>query len=90
MNWLKRKTVRYIFIAGVIIISALALLDSIGYFNPKPYRKVSMGSNVYYVPKDRNPNVDIDKFPTVKPLPSETITPNGQLVSKDSLKSKKE
>jgi len=81
----KRKAVKYIFIVVVVVAAAFALLDSTGFFNPKPYTAVSLGSNVYYVPKDRDPDVSIDKFPTVKPLPSQVITPTGQIVPKDSV-----
>jgi hypothetical protein len=89
MRFLKRKIIKYIFIGVVIIGASMALLDAVGFFNPKPYTAVSLGANVYYVPKDRDPAVSIDKFPTVKPLPSEAITPTGQLVPKDSLKANK-
>lgn len=82
----KRKAIKYLFIVVVIVIATFALLDSTGFFNPKPYTAVSLGSHVYYVPNDRDPDVSIDQFPTVKPLPSEVITPTGQLVPKDSLK----
>lgn len=85
----KRKAVKYIFIVVVVVVAAFALLDSTGVFNPKPYTAVSLGSNVYYVPNDRDPDVSIDKFPTIKPLPSEAITPTGQIVPKDSMKSSK-
>jgi hypothetical protein len=90
MKLRKRKTAKFIFIGVVIAVACLALLDAVGFFNPKPYTAVSLGSKIYYVPKDHNPSVDIDKFPTVKPLPSQAITPTGQIVSKDSLKPQKE
>ncbi|HYW35318.1 MAG TPA: hypothetical protein VE868_07925 [Balneolaceae bacterium] len=86
---ISRKAVKILFIGVVIIIAGLALADAIGVFNPKPYSAVSVGSQVHYVPKDRDPNVKIEKFPTVKPLPSQVITPTGQIVPKDSLKSNK-
>lgn len=80
-NWLK-----YIFIVVVIIIAGLAMADSLGYFNPKPYTAVSHGSHVHYVPENRDPDVGIDKFPQVPPGPNEVITPTGQVVPKDSIK----
>jgi hypothetical protein len=87
---MKRKSFKYIFAVVVIIVACLALMDAVGLFNPKPYRTVTVGATVHYVPKNRDPKVNIEKFPTVKPLPSEVITPTGQLISKDSLKAKKE
>lgn len=86
----KRKKIKYIFIVVVIIIAAFALMDATGVFSTKPYRAVTVGSKTHYVPKDRDPDVSINKFPTVKPLPSEVITPTGQIVPKDSLKDSNE
>lgn len=80
-NWLK-----YIFIAVVLILGGLAMADSLGYFNPKPYTAVSHGDHVHYVPENRDPDVGIDKFPSVPPGPHEVITPTGLVVPEDSLK----
>lgn len=80
-NWLK-----YLFIGAVLIAGGFALADSLGYFNPKPYTAVSHGDHIHYVPENRDPDVGIDKFPTVPPGPDEVITPTGQVVLKDSLK----
>lgn len=77
---------KYLFIVIVIILAAIALADSLGYFNPKPYTAVSHGSHFHYVPENADPDVGIDKFPTVKPGPNEVITPTGQIVPEDSLK----
>jgi hypothetical protein len=87
---ISRKIVKYIFIGIVVIIAGLALAAALGYFNAKPYKAVPLGSKVFYVPNDRDPHVKIDKFPTIKPLPSEVITPTGQIVPKDSLNTGKE
>jgi hypothetical protein len=70
---------KYIFIALVIVLAGLALADSLGYFNPKPYTAVSHGSHSHYVPHDRNPDVPIDQFPMEEPGPNERITPNGTI-----------
>jgi hypothetical protein len=87
---ISRKVVKYVLIGIVVIVAGLALAAALGYFNSKPYKAVPLGSRVFYVPKDRDPHVEIDKLPTVKPLPSEVITPTGQIVPKDSLNAKKE
>lgn len=50
-----------------------------------PYRnqrfeKIPRGDHAHYVPKNRNPDVPIDRFPTRKPGPDERITPDGKVV----------
>jgi hypothetical protein len=50
-----------------------------------PYRnqrfeKIPHGDHVHYVPKDRNPNVSVSRFPTRKPAEDERITPEGEVV----------
>jgi len=50
-----------------------------------PYRnqrfeKIPHGDHVHYVPKDRNPNVSVSRFPTRKPAEDERITPKGEVV----------
>jgi hypothetical protein len=50
-----------------------------------PYRgqrfeKIPHGDHVHYVPKDRNQDVPVSRFPTRKPDPDERITPTGDVV----------
>lgn len=50
-----------------------------------PYRgqrfeKIPHGDHVHYVPKDRNPDVSVSRFPTRKPESDERITPDGNVV----------
>lgn len=78
-----KNTWKYIFIVVVIVLAGLALADSLGYFNPKPYTAVSHGSHSHYVPHDRDPNVPINDFPQTEPAPGEKITPTGQIVPAD-------
>lgn len=65
-------------LAGVFLI--LLLIDAQGVFDDSPYFEVPHGNHVHYVPKDRDPNVDLDAFPTRPPGPGERITPQGQIV----------
>jgi len=50
-----------------------------------PYRgqrfeKVPHGDHVHFVPKDRNEEVPMSRFPTREPEPDERITPDGEVV----------
>lgn len=81
-----KNIVKYIFIAVVLIAAGFALADALGFFNPKPYTAVSHGSHFHYVPENRDPDVGIDKFPQQEPRSFEVITPTGQVVHQDSLK----
>jgi hypothetical protein len=78
-----KNTLKYIFIAIVIVLASLALADALGYFNPKSYSAVSHGSHSHYVPNDRDPNVPINEFPQEEPAPGEKITPTGEIVPAD-------
>jgi hypothetical protein len=78
-----KNTLKYIFIAIVVVLAGFALADALGFFNPKPYTAVSHGSHSHYVPHDRDPNVPLSDFPTEEPGPGEKIAPNGQIVPAD-------
>ena len=84
-----KNIIKYIFIGVVLIVAGFAMADALGWFNPKPYTAVSHGSHVHYVPENRDPDVGIGKFPQQEPLPTEVITPTGQIVPKDSLRANK-
>lgn len=77
----KKNTIKYIFIAAVIVIACFALADSLGFFSETPYTAVSHGSHVHYVPHDRDPSVPISEFPQQKPGPNEKIAPDGRIIS---------
>lgn len=83
-----KNTLKYLFIAAVIVAAGFALADSLGFFNPKPYTAVSHGSHFHYVPENRDPNVGIDKFPTQEPGPDELITPQGQIVKRSEFRNR--
>jgi len=66
----------------------LVLLGGVMWEVVNPYRgqrfeKIPHGDHVHYVPKDRNPDVTVSRFPTRKPDADERITPDGQVVPRD-------
>jgi len=85
-----KRTLKYLFIIAVFIIAGIALADSLGFFNPKPYTIVKHGAMAHYVPYNRDPDVEISRFPTHPPGPDEIITPTGQIVKKSVWKIEKE
>lgn len=74
--------IKFLILALVLLIAGLALADSLGFFNPKPYTAVTHGPMIHYVPRNRDPDVPIERFPTREPGPGEMITPEGQMVKK--------
>lgn len=75
---------KYAAIAIVLILAGFAMADALGFFNPKPYTKVSKGSHAHYVPDNRDPDVPITRFPKQPPRSNEKITPKGQIVKKQN------
>lgn len=78
-----KNKLKYGLIAIILIMAGVAMADALGVFNPKPYTKVSKGSHAHYVPKDRDPDVSISRFPKRPPGPNEEITPQGNIVNKN-------
>lgn len=77
-NWRK-------WVAGIILLLFFGALMREVLF---PYRnqrfgEIPHGDHVHYIPKDRNPNVPISRFPTQKPEENERITPDGQVVPRE-------
>jgi len=79
---ISRNIVKYLFILAVFITAGFALADALGFFNPRPYTIVRHGAMSHYVPYNRDPDVEIARFPTEPPGPGEMITPTGQIVKK--------
>jgi hypothetical protein len=68
-----------------LAVVLLALFSYLLWFviNPyrdQPYEEVPHGDHVHYVPKERNENVSISRFPTRPPEAGERITPDGEIV----------
>ena len=77
-----KRNIKYLFIIAVMVVAGFALVDALGYFNPRPYTIVKHGAMSHYVPYNREPDVKISRFPTRPPGPDELITPTGQIVKK--------
>ena len=69
-----------IIIAVVALFLAIVIIDALGVFDTSPYTEVNHGDHKHYVPKDRDPDVSLDAFPTQPPGPNERINPQGQIV----------
>lgn len=51
-------------------------------FGSDEYVEIAHGNHAHYVPKDRDPDVPIDNFPTRPPEANERIMPDGRIVPK--------
>lgn len=71
-----------IFIAAILFFFSV-LRESVDPFGDQPYVEITHGDHVHYVPKDRDPKVAIGNFPTRRPGPNETITPEGRIVERE-------
>ncbi|CAM3205836.1 pneumococcal-type histidine triad protein [Rhodothermus bifroesti] len=75
MRW--SRWVFLLFIAGFL---ALVVADALDLFARRPYYEVPHGDHTHYVPRDRNPNVPLERFPTRPPGRCERIAPDGALI----------
>ncbi len=71
-----------VFVVGLLFFLAV-LREAFDPFGDKDYLEISHGDHVHYVPKDRDPNVPMGRFPTTEPAPDERITPDGRIVKKE-------
>lgn len=76
---LKRSRIILI-VAGIFFL--LVILDALGVFDTAPYMEVPHGNHTHYVPRNADPDVPLDNFPTTPPGPNERIDPEGQVVPK--------
>lgn len=69
--------------AAVVVFGALFVVIMWTVVNPyrgQDYGEIPHGDHIHYVPKERNMEVPISRFPTRPPEPGERITPEGQVV----------
>jgi hypothetical protein len=68
-------------LGGVLLVFfAYVLWYVVNPYRNQPYAEVPHGDHVHYVPKDRNEDVPISRFPTRPPEEGERITPDGEMV----------
>lgn len=63
---------------------AAILWTVINPYRGQDYEEIPHGDHSHYVPKDRNPEVPVSRFPTRPPEEGERITPDGRIVSENS------
>lgn len=71
-----------VFIIALIFFLAV-FREALDPFGDEPYLEISHGDHVHYVPRDRDPDVAIGNFPTRRPGPNDTITPEGRVVPRE-------
>lgn len=71
---------RWILIFFVVVILGTVLWTVINPYRGQSYEEIPHGDHVHYVPKDRNEDVPIGRFPTRAPNDGERITPDGEIV----------
>ncbi|WP_208426953.1 hypothetical protein [Salinibacter sp.] len=69
--------------AGLFLVFFVVVMrEVVNPYRGQRFEKIPHGDHVHYVPRDRNPDVSISRFPTQKPEADERITPDGQVVSR--------
>lgn len=63
-----------------LVFFGILLWEVVNPYRGERFEKIPHGNHVHYVPKDRNPNVSVSRFPTRKPDEDERITPEGEVV----------
>ncbi|MBO6574654.1 MAG: hypothetical protein JJ896_04515 [Rhodothermales bacterium] len=76
---MKNRT-RNILIGILAVFLALAVLDSMGVFDDRPYFEVPHGNHTHYVPKECEPALPVSQAPTTRPGPGQTVDCQGQIV----------
>lgn len=69
-------------IAAIVLLVFFGALmwTVINPYRGQRFEKVPHGDHVHFVPKDRNEEVPMSRFPTQRPESDERITPEGEVV----------
>ena len=76
----RTSTRRWILIAVAAVFFLFVVYQVLNPFPDQPYMEIPHGNHTHYVPKDRNPDVPMNRFPTQPPGPNERILPDGRVV----------
>jgi hypothetical protein len=71
---------RWILGAVLLMVFTAVMWTVVNPYRNQPYAEVPHGDHVHYIPKDRNEEVPISRFPTRPPNQGERITPDGEIV----------
>jgi len=72
---------KWVVAAMILVFFSYLLWRVVNPYRNQPYEEVPHGDHVHYVPKDRNEDVPIGRFPTRPPEEGERLTPDGEIVS---------
>lgn len=75
---------RWIVLVVGMVFFALVMYQVLNPFPDQPYMEVPHGDHVHYVPKDRDRDLPMNRFPTQPPGPNERILPDGRVVQAPS------
>jgi hypothetical protein len=71
---------RWFLLAFLAAILGAVMWTVINPYRNQSFEEIPHGDHVHYVPKDRNEDVSISRFPTRPPNEGERITPDGEIV----------
>jgi hypothetical protein len=74
---------KWILGAVLLVFFSYLLWFVVNPYRDQPYAEVPHGDHVHYVPKERDEEVPISRFPTRPPEADERITPDGEIVPKN-------
>lgn len=77
-----RKNLRRLMLIMAAVILFIVLRQVMNPFGDKEYAEIPHGNHVHYVPKDRDHDVPLSRFPTEPPAENERILPDGRVVPK--------
>lgn len=77
-----RSNRKWIVAAVALVFFGYLMWQVVNPYRGQRFEQVPHGDHVHYVPKERDTDVPISRFPTQKPGPNERITPDGRVVPK--------